>query len=181
MISKEEQIDLFEKLCLTPEEQRDFQSLFRLCSLKKQQKLTSQYLMKSSEWKEWEECEFKQLDDYQAQDTFEEPARPPSGANLLSLLLVYLVKDDGRKKAQCLCNSAKNRRGTVILAETYASALEQNAARVFWAVTAMRNWTAIGADAMNAFAEAGAPVAPLYVYCNEQFRNWYKKRKNKEL
>lgn len=181
LITKEEQVDLFEKLRLTPEDQRDFQSLFRLCSLKKQRKLTRKFLMESSEWNEWEECEFKQLDDYEAQDTFEEPTHPPSGANLLSLLWVYLVKDDGRKKARCVCNGAKNRRGTVTLAETYASALEQNAARVFWAVTAMKNWTAIGADATNAFAEAGAPVAPLYVYCDDQFRNWYKKRKNKEL
>lgn len=181
LITKEEQVDLFEKLHLSPDEQRDFQCLFRLHSLKKQRKLTRQYLQKSSTWSEWEACEFKQLDDYEAQDTFEEPTRPPSGANLLSLLWVYLIKDDGRKKARCVCNGSKNRRGTVTLAETYASALEQNAARVFWAVTAMKNWTAIGADATNAFAEAGAPVAPLYVYCDEQFRNWYKKRKHKDL
>ncbi|GFH58496.1 hypothetical protein CTEN210_14972 [Chaetoceros tenuissimus] len=135
----------------------------RRTMLKKQRKLTRKVLQELDTWEEWEAQEFKQLDDYDAQDTFGPPQDPPPGANLLSLLWVYLVKDDGRKKARCVCNGAKNRRGSVTLAETYASALEQHASQVFWASTAVNNWTAIGADATNAFAEAGARLH-LYTY-----------------
>ena len=128
------------------------------------------------DWKEWEESEFKQLDQYHDQDTFGEPEPRPRGANLLSLLWCYLVKDDGRKKARCVCKGNKNCRGTVTLAETYAASLDQTASRVIWAATAINNFVTIGADASNAFAEAPAPVAPLYVYVDGQFRKWYKTR-----
>ena len=75
-----------------------------------------------------------------------------------------MIKDDGRKKARCGCNGGKNMRGSVTLAETYASSLEQNASRVFWAATALKNWKFIGAD---------APVAPLYMRIDEQYHEWY--------
>ena len=73
----------------------------------------------------------------------------------------------------CVCNGNKNRWGTVTLAETYAASLDQTAARLFWAATAINNFITIGANASNAFAEAPAPVASLYVYVDEQFRQWY--------
>ena len=145
-------------------------------SLKQQKKLTRRILKQLPDWDEWKQSEFKQLDQYHDQDTFGEPEPRPKGANLLSLLWCYLVKDDGRKKARCVCNGNKNRRGTVTLAETYAASLEQTASRVFWAATAINNFITIGADASNAFAEAPAPVAPLYVYADEQFRTWYAHR-----
>ena len=47
---------------------------------------------------------------------------------------------------------------------------------MFWAATAINNFITIRADASNAFAEAPAPVAPLYVYVDKQFRQWYKSR-----
>ena len=148
----------------------------KTASVKKQRKLTRKLLQQRPDWKEWEESEFKQLDQYHDQETFGEPEPQPRGANLLSLLWCYLVKDDGRKKARCVCNGNKNRRGTVTLAETYAASLDQTASRLFWAATAINNFVTIGADASNAFAEAPAPVAPLYVYVDEQFRKWYKIR-----
>ena len=36
----------------------------------------------------------------------------------------------------------------------YAAALDQSGARTFWAVTALHNYIAFGADATNTFAEA---------------------------
>jgi len=68
-------------------------------------------------------------------------------------------------------------RGSVTLAETYAAAtLEQTAgSRIFWAATAINNFICTRADAANAFAEAPAPVTPLYVCVDEPFRKWYTK------
>lgn len=60
--------------------------------------------------------------------------------------------------------------GSVTLA-----ALEQTGARIFWAATAINNFITIGADAANAFAEAPASVAPLYVTADEPFRNWWRR------
>ena len=176
LVSKEEQTRLFKALKFSEEERAEFSNLFRVYSVKKQRKLTRELLKRREDWIDWETSEDKQLQQYFDQDTFGEPQGRPPGTNLLSLLWVYLVKDDGRKKARCVCNGSKNCRGTVTLAETYASSLEQNAARLFWASTALNNWITIGADAANAFAGAKAPVAPLYIYCDEQFRSWYHRK-----
>ena len=48
-------------------------------------------------------------------------------------------------------------KGTDSLVHTYAAALEQPGARMFWALTALHNYTVYGADATNAFAEAPPP------------------------
>ena len=157
----------------TPADQKQLTDLLKIHSLKKQRKLTRKILQSQADWPEWRLSEFKQLDQYEDQNTFGEPQDRPPGSNLLNLIWCYMIKDDGRKKARCVCNGAKNMRGSVTLAETYASSLEQNAARVFWAATALKNWKTIGADAANAFAEADAPVAPLYVRIDEQYREWY--------
>ena len=85
-----------------------------------------------------------------------------------------MYKDlEKRYKARCVCNGAKNRRGCVTMAETYASSLEQTGSRIFWAASAINNHIVIGADASNAFAEAPAPKAPLYVYIDKPFREWW--------
>jgi deoxyuridine 5'-triphosphate nucleotidohydrolase len=140
---------------------------------KQRGKLSRKKLQQCSDWKDWEESERKQLDQYHDQDTFGDPQTLPSNSNVLNLLWTYLIKDCGRKKARCVCNGSKKMRGSVTLAETYAAALEQTGSRIFWAATALNNFVSIGADAANAFAEAPAPVAPLYVRVDEPFRQWY--------
>lgn len=130
-------------------------------------------LKQQPDWEDWRQSEFKQLDQYQAQNTFGKPEPRRPGTNVLDLLWTYLIKDDGTKKSRCVCNGAKNMRGTVTLAETYAAALDQTGAKIFWAATAINNFVTIGADATNAFAEAPPPKAPLYVTVDEPFREWY--------
>ena len=58
------------------------------------------------------------------------------------------------KKLRCVYNGSPRIKGTVILAHTYAAALEQSGARMFWVLTALHNYTVYGADATKAFAEA---------------------------
>ena len=62
----------------------------------------------------------------------------------------------------------------------YASCIEQPAAKMFYSLAALENMIILGSDASNAFAEAPAPVAPLYLKINEQFRNWWTKHKGQE-
>ena len=139
-------------------------------------KLTRRYLLKQDDWDDWKNSEFKQLDQYYAQNTLGKPTKLPPGANLLPLLWTYLIKDDGTKKARCVCNGSPRMRGSVTLANTYAGSLEQTGGRIFWALTAMFNFITIGADASNAFAEAPAPKAPLFVSIDQPYRDWYKSR-----
>ena len=155
---------------------------FPVClkSVKAQRKLTRRILKQRQDWPDWQESEWNQLDKYQDQDMFGPPERKPRGVNLLSLRCRYLIKDCGCKKARCVSNGSKHMLGTVTLAETYVASLDQTAARLFWAATAINNFVTIGADAANTFAEAPPPVAPLYVYVDAQYHEWCNERNKDE-
>ena len=145
-------------------------------------KLTRKILKNQEDWNKWEKAEFKQLDNYENQNTFGQPCALPDGANALNLLWTYMFKiHENRRKARCVCNGSPKRRGCITLAETFASSLDQTGSRIFWACAAMYNHIVIGADASNAFAEAPAPKAPFYVYLDTQFRNWWAPKGYKPL
>ena len=75
---------------------------------KQRGKLSRKRLQQCSDWKDWEESECKQLDQYYEQDTLGDPETLPSNnSNVLSILWTYLIKDCGRKKARCVCNGSK--------------------------------------------------------------------------
>jgi deoxyuridine 5'-triphosphate nucleotidohydrolase len=136
-------------------------------------KLTRRYLEKQIDWTDWKESERKQLQQYEDQETFGKPTPYKKGTNLLNLIWTYNIKDDGRKKARCVCNGSPKQKGTITLGETYAASLDQSGSRVFWAAAALKNMIVIGADASNAFAEAPPPKAPLYVTIDKPFREWW--------
>ena len=137
-------------------------------------KLTRRILLKQDDWDDWKNSEWKQLDQYEAQDTFGEPCILPRGANCLSLLWTYLIKDgSGIKKARCVCNGRPNNPGTVTWGHTYAKALDQVGHRVFWAGIAAKNFIVRGSDASNAFVEAPPPKHPLYVKVDTPYREWW--------
>ena len=135
--------------------------------------LTCAYLKKQGDWMDWQLSEFKQLNQYKAQDMFGDPVPRPPQFNVLPLIWTYIVKSDSTKKARCVCNGSPSRRGSVTLAHTYAAALDQAGARTFWAITALHNYIAFGADATNAFAEAPPPKAPLYITIDTAFKSWW--------
>ena len=61
----------------------------------------------------------------------------------------------------------------VTLAHTYASCIEQPCARIFWALSAIKGMTVIGADAGNAFAEAPPPKQTFYMQVDASFNQWW--------
>ena len=150
-------------------------SWYKLQTVKtnQRQKLTRRTLIKRPDWNDWRLSEIKQLDQYHSQGTFSEPCPYPSGENVLPLLWTYMIKDCGTKKARCVCNGSPKQKGSVTLGDTYAGSLEQTGSRIFWAATAINNYVTIGADASNAFAEAPAPKAPLFVTIDQPYRDWY--------
>ena len=122
---------------------------------------------------DWSVSKYTQLNQYHAQGMFGEPVCPPRSYNILPLIWTYLIKSDGTKKARCVCNGSTSHRESVTMAHTYAAALDQSCARTFWDITALHNYTAFGADATNAFAEAPPPTAPLYVTIDRQYKRWW--------
>jgi len=61
----------------------------------------------------------------------------------------------------------------VTLGHTYANALDASSERLFWSIVADESLVAIGADVTNAFVEAPPPKAPLYLYIDDAFREWW--------
>ena len=136
---------------------------------RKSTRLTRRKLKMLDNWDEWKQSEWKQLDQYENQDTFGEPCKLPSGANVLDLLWTYNIKDDGRLKARCVCNGKPSNKNTAIFGYTFAKMLDHVGSRIFWAAVAAKNFIVRGADASNAFAEAEAPKIPLYVRIDNSF------------
>jgi hypothetical protein len=72
-----------------------------------------------------------------------------------------------------VCNGSTRQKGTVTIGHTYTNALDAASECLFWAIVAYENLIAIGVDVSNAFAEAPAPTAPLYLYIDDAFRDWW--------
>ena len=147
---------------------------------RKANRLTRRKLKLQENWPLWQASEFKQLNQYENQDTFGLPCPLPPGANVLDLLWTYLVKDCGTLKARCVCNGQPSNRNTVIFGYTFAKMLDHVGSRIFWAACASKNFIVRGADASNAFAEAAAPKIPLYVRIDTPFREWWKIHKKRD-
>ena len=86
-------------------------------------KLTRRKLMARDDWNDWAASERKQLDQYEKQEMFGRPCPRPPNTNVLPFLWTYLIKDDGTKKARCVCNGAPSK-GTITLGPTYAGSLD---------------------------------------------------------
>jgi len=86
-------------------------------------RLTRALLQRQSGWMDWSVSEFKQLNQYNAQEMFGDSVHRPPQCNVLPLIWTYLVKNDGTKKARCVCNGSTTRKGSVTLDHSYAAAL----------------------------------------------------------
>jgi hypothetical protein len=143
-------------------------------------RMTRRTVLKTPEAEKWKTSEWTQLSKYQNQGMFGEPCERPNDPNavILPFVWTYLHKlahkgDAIVEKARATCNGGKRHGKAVTIAETYAACVEQPAQRLYWALVASLNLTAIGCDVGNAFAEAPAPSQPFYMYIDEQFRDWW--------
>ncbi len=133
---------------------------------------TLKELKKRADWSEWRQARYEMLDNYKNQGMFGAPQERPKGANVHHMLWRYLIKHDGRRKARMVCDGSP-RQGTITLGHTYANSVDSASERLFWAIVAQNGLIAYGADVSNAFAEAPAPVAPLYMLIDEAYRDWW--------
>lgn len=73
----------------------------------------------------------------------------------------------------CGCNGSPRQQGTITLGHTYANALDAASEKLVWAICEKEGLVAYGANVSNAFAEAPPPKAPLYLYIDDAFRDWW--------
>lgn len=126
-----------------------------------------------TDWPQWKDSKYKMLNQYKEQGMFSDPMPLPSNANALRMLWTYLLKICGTRKSRMVCNGSTRQKGTVTLGHTYANSLEAASERLFWSIVAQEGLLAIGADVSNAFAEAPPPKAPLYLYIDDTYREWW--------
>ena len=137
-------------------------------------KLTRGKLMKQDDWTDWQESEYKQLDQYYEQGMFGDPVKATDDGAVFNLVWTYVIKElDKRKKARCTCDGSTRAGQVRVLDHTYANCVDQTGSRIFYALSAAENKVIYGADVSNAFAEAPAPKQGFFIRPDKAFREWW--------
>ena len=78
------------------------------------------------------------------------------GKGLFNLVWTHYHKTDGTntRKDRCTCDGSPRSGQSHTLEHTYASCIDQNADRLFYATADLNNHVIVGADASDVFAEA---------------------------
>jgi Reverse transcriptase (RNA-dependent DNA polymerase)/GAG-pre-integrase domain len=134
---------------------------------------TRRKLKHLSNWKDWQDGEFKQLDSMAKQDMYGEPCIPPKDAIILRQHWNYSIKTDGTRKARNCCDGSPRAAPQLKLANTYSSCIEQPCMRLFFALCAFEGFISLKVDATNAYANSPPPDQPTYVYIDDQYADWY--------
>jgi hypothetical protein len=136
--------------------------------------LTRGVLLRQSDWDDWQQSEFLQLDQYELQNMFGEPIAVANGSAIFNLVWTYAIKEvDGRKKARCTCDGSTRGGQVRVLDFTYANSPDHTCSRIFYAITAAENLLIFGADVSNAFAEAPPPKQGFYIRPDAAFHAWW--------
>ena len=127
-------------------------------------KLTRGILLKQSDWQDWQNSEFLQLDQYELQGMFGDLVLVSSNYAVFNLVWTYVIKEvDGRKKARCTCDGSTRGGQVRVLDHTYANSPDQTCTRILYALAAAENLVIYGANVSNAFAEAPPPQQGFYL------------------
>ena len=119
--------------------------------------LTRGKLLKQADWDKWQDSEFLQLDQYDAQGMSGDPVAVNKDDSIFYLVWTYGIKTlDGHKKARCMCDGSTRFGSVKVLDETYANCVDQTISRLFYALSAGENLLVFGADVSNA-TEAPPP------------------------
>ena len=137
-------------------------------------KLTRGKLLQQTNWSDWQELEYLQLDQYEAQGMFGSPIAPADDDAIFHLVWTYAIKAvDGRKKAWCICDGSTRSGMVKDLAENYANCVDNMSACLFYAVVAAENLLVFGADISTAFAEAPLPKQGFFIRPDCSFNKWW--------
>jgi hypothetical protein len=105
------------------------------------------------------------------------PCRPPVDAIVLRQVWTYNGKYEGTLKDRNCCDGSVLKGRGIEYARHYTACISQQGIRIFWAITALRGWVAIGADTVNAFVQSPPPSEPTFVLVDDQMHEWLKQQK----
>jgi hypothetical protein len=143
-------------------------------------RLTREKLMKQPDWNDWQQLEFIQLDQYDAQGLFGQPVHRKDDMAVFHTVWTYAIKAvDSRKKARCTCDGSPRSGQAKLLDETYANCVDQTSDRLFYAIAAGENLLVFGADVSNAFTEAPPPKQGFYIHPDRAFHKWWTQHKTR--
>ena len=146
----------------------------------KAMKLTRGKLIQQTDWSDWQDSAFLQLNQYNSQGMFGDPVETNKGDAIFHLVWTYNIKAvDGRKKARCVCDGSTRSGMVRILDETYANCVDQTSSRLFYAVSAAENLLVFSADVSNAFAEAPPPRQGFFIRPDRAFHEWWVNHKQR--
>jgi hypothetical protein len=121
-------------------------------------RLTRGQLLKQDDWKDWQNSEYLQLNQYWDQGCLDMPTAVDQDDAVFYLVWTYNIKAvDGRKKARCVCDGSSRSGLVKIHDKVYANCVDQTSARLFYAVATAENLLIFGSDVCTAFAEAPPP------------------------
>jgi hypothetical protein len=63
----------------------------------------------------------------------------------------------------------------------YTACISQVGMKIFIALAALLNYVILDLDALNAFGQAGSLYDIIYLEIDQQYRDWYKSRKGKDI
>jgi hypothetical protein len=87
----------------------------------------------------------------------------------------YTMKHDGRKKAGTCCDGSVLPSLTLKYAQQFYSAcISQTGMKILFAFLVIHNWIALGADAINIYAQASIPEdKPQYIDVDQHMVDWW--------
>jgi hypothetical protein len=130
--------------------------------------------LKQDNWINWQRLEYLQLNQYANQKCFRDPTGVDKDNVVFHLVWTYNIKAlDGRKKAHCICNGSSCSGLVKVLDKVYANCVDQTSSRLFYAVSAAKNFLIFGSDVYNAFAEAPPPMQGFYIHPDRAFNKWW--------
>jgi hypothetical protein len=104
------------------------------------------------------------------------PCIAPSGAIVLRTVWTYYVKWDGTLKSRSCCDGSVLKGRGIAYAQHYTACISQPGMMILWDMVAIRGWIAIGADAINALAQADPPKEPSCALTIKWQNGWRKSR-----
>jgi hypothetical protein len=142
--------------------------------------LTRGKLLQQDDWTDWQESEYLQLNQYDAQGMFGTPVAMPQEDAVFHLVWRYAIKAlDDRKKVRCVWDGSTCSGMVRILDETYANCINQTSSCLFYAISAAKNMLIFGADVSNAFAKTPPPKQGFFIRPNGAFREWWTQHKKR--
>jgi hypothetical protein len=143
---------------------------------------TRRQLMAQGDFQEWLQAEFKQLDRHEEDGMFGDPCPRPALAIILRSIWSYVLKWNGEKKARHCCDGRPLRDDKFRRIESvYTACISQVGMKIFMALAALLNYVILDLDAVNAFGQAGSLYDIIYLEIYQQYRDWYKSRKGKDI